>query len=53
MSSVRPSVTLVDQDGLWAWKSGDFGLIVRAISFQDFQLIAQTISLKGNYHEKL
>jgi len=25
-------------DGLWATKSEDVGLIVRAISFQDFQL---------------
>jgi len=26
-------------DGLWSTKSEDVGLIVRAISFQDFQLM--------------
>jgi len=26
-------------DGFWATKSEDVGLIVRAISFQDFQLM--------------
>jgi len=38
-------------DGLWATKSEDVGLIVRAVSFQDFQDCALHISTSRGKNE--
>jgi len=39
-------------DDLWAVKSKDVGLIVRAISFQDFQPISWSTNVKDRWTDR-